>query len=41
MNYDNILDSVESQIEILKKIGFKEVECVFKYFQQGIIVAVK
>jgi len=38
---DNILDSVESQIQILKEIGFKDVECVFKYWQQGVLVAKK
>lgn len=41
MEHDNILNSVESQIDILKKVGFKDVECVFKYFQQGIIIATK
>jgi tRNA (cmo5U34)-methyltransferase len=41
MNQDNILNSVEEQIELLKKIGFTQVECVFKYLQQGIIVAIK
>lgn len=39
MNEDNILDSVESQIKILKEIGFIDVECVFKYWQQGILIA--
>ena len=38
---DNILDSVESQIKILKGIGFTEVECVFKYWQQGVLRATK
>ena len=41
MNHDNVLDSVESQIKILKKIGFKNTECIFRYFQQGILVATK
>ncbi len=41
MDEDNILDSVESQLDILKKLGFREVECVFRYFQQGIIVGKK
>lgn len=41
MEKDNILDTIDSQIEGLKKIGFTNVECVFKYFQQGIIVAIK
>lgn len=39
MNNDNILDSVESQIQLLKEIGFEDVECVFKYWQQGVIRA--
>ena len=38
---DNILDSVSSQIDILKEIGFTDVECVFKYWQQGVIRAKK
>jgi len=41
MENDNILDSVESQIEILKNIGCVDVECIFKYWQQGIIIAKK
>jgi tRNA (cmo5U34)-methyltransferase len=41
MEEDNILDTIEAQIEGLKNIGFKNVECIFKYFQQGIIVATK
>ncbi len=41
MEDDNILDSIESQIDGLKSIGFSNVECIFKYFQQGIIVATK
>jgi SAM-dependent methyltransferase len=41
MEKDNVLDSIESQIEGLKNIGFKNVECIFKYFQQGIIIATK
>lgn len=41
MNNDNLLDPIETHIETLRKIGFSQVECVFKYFQQGIIVAVK
>ena len=24
-------DTVESQLEVLRKIGFKEVDCYFKY----------
>ncbi len=30
-NSDNVPDSLESQLEVLKKIGFKNVECYFKY----------
>lgn len=41
MQEDNILDSVESQIQILKDIGFTDVECVFKYWQQGVLFAKK
>lgn len=41
MNNDNILDSVESQIQLLKEIGFEDVECVFRYWQQGVIRAKK
>lgn len=41
MNDDNILDTIESQMEILREIGFKDVECIFKYIQQGIIIAIK
>lgn len=41
MHEDNILDSVESQIKILKEIGFTDVECVFKYWQQGVLFAKK
>jgi ubiquinone/menaquinone biosynthesis C-methylase UbiE len=41
MNKDNILDPVEFHLEILKEIGFKNVECPFRYFQQGIIIGVK
>lgn len=38
---DNCLDPVETQMEILEQIGFKDVECIFKYFQQGVIVGTK
>lgn len=38
---DNILDTIESQTKILKDIGFTDVECVFKYWQQGILFARK
>ena len=41
MEKDNILDSVESQIQILKDIGFTDVECVFRYWQQGVLFAKK
>lgn len=41
MKYDNILEPVDTQIEMLRGIGFTQVECVFRYFQQGIIVAIK
>jgi tRNA (cmo5U34)-methyltransferase len=41
MYNDNILDSVEVQVEMLQKIGFKDVECVFKYWQQGVLIARK
>lgn len=41
MNNDNKLDSIEAQISILKDIGFTDVECVFKYWQQGILFAKK
>ncbi len=41
MNNDNILDTIESQLEMLNGIGFKDVECIFKYWQQGIIIAKK
>lgn len=37
----NALDPVEVQIDILKEIGFVDVECVFRYWQQGIIRATK
>jgi tRNA (cmo5U34)-methyltransferase len=30
-NPDNIPDTLESQLQALKKIGFKEVDCFFKY----------
>lgn len=30
-NPDNTPDTLESQLEVLKKIGFKEVDCYFKY----------
>ena len=30
-NPDNIPDTLESQLEVLEKIGFKEVDCFFKY----------
>lgn len=30
-NQDNIPDTLESQLEVLEKIGFKEVDCFFKY----------
>ena len=38
---ENVLDTVELQIEMLRKIGFRDVECVFRYWQQGIIIARK
>ena len=41
MQNDNVLDSVESQLQILKNIGYNSVECIFKYWQQGIIIAKK
>jgi tRNA (cmo5U34)-methyltransferase len=41
MNKDNILDPVEAHIDALREIGFKRVECIFKYFQQAVLVAVK
>lgn len=41
MNKDNILDTVETHVDVLREIGFSQVECVFKYFQQGILVAIK
>lgn len=37
----NVLDPVEIQIDILKEIGFVDVECVFRYWQQGVIRATK
>ena len=37
----NALDPVEVQIDILKEIGFVDVECVFRYWQQGVIRATK
>lgn len=37
----NALDPVEVQIDMLKEIGFVDVECVFRYWQQGIIRATK
>jgi tRNA (cmo5U34)-methyltransferase len=30
-NQDNIPDTMESQLEALKKIGFRDVDCYFKY----------
>lgn len=41
MNKDNILDPVEAHVDALREVGFKRVECVFKYFQQAVLVAVK
>jgi tRNA (cmo5U34)-methyltransferase len=41
MNNDNMLDTVEDQIRQLQAIGFVDVECVFKYWQQGVIRARK
>ena len=41
MNNDNILNPVEKHLEMLRGIGFTQVECVFRYFQQGIVVAIK
>jgi tRNA (cmo5U34)-methyltransferase len=41
MNHDNILNSVECQLEMLKKIGFKKYGCVFRFWQQGIIYGIK
>ncbi|MDD2261645.1 MAG: class I SAM-dependent methyltransferase [Clostridia bacterium] len=37
----NSLDPVDVQIDMLKEIGFVDVECVFRYWQQGIIRATK
>ena len=41
MNNDNILDTMESQIKVLREIGFKDVECIFRYIQQGILIGIK
>src|SRR6267154_5603542 len=41
MNKDNLLDPVETHLEILRGLGFSAVECVFRCFQQGVIVAIK
>jgi len=41
MNNENILDTAEVQMEIMKNIGFREVECVYKYLQHAIIIAKK
>ncbi|MDI9338415.1 MAG: class I SAM-dependent methyltransferase [Alphaproteobacteria bacterium] len=41
MENDNILDSVEDQLKILNDIGFINTECVFKYWQQSILIAKK
>ncbi len=41
MENDNKLHTIDEQIKILKEIGFREAECVFRYIQQGILVAVK
>lgn len=41
MENDNILHSVEVQLDMLKEIGFVDVECIFKYWQQGIIIGRK
>lgn len=41
MNNDNILDTAEAQMEIMKDIGFQEVECIYKYLQHALIIARK
>ena len=35
------LDSAEQDTEILKEIGFEDVECVLRYWHQGIVRAIK
>jgi cyclopropane fatty-acyl-phospholipid synthase-like methyltransferase len=40
-NYDNILHPISSQVEILKEIGFSEVENPYRYYENGLIWARK
>jgi ubiquinone/menaquinone biosynthesis C-methylase UbiE len=37
----HFIDTTDLHIKILKEIGFDNVECVFRYWQQGIIIANK
>jgi len=41
MNTVNLLDSMEIQISDLREIGFKDVECIYRFLQQGLIAAIK
>lgn len=41
MEEENILESIEIQSQMLKDIGFRIVEIPFRYWQQGILCAVK
>ncbi|MBK5208286.1 MAG: methyltransferase domain-containing protein [Flavobacteriaceae bacterium] len=41
MNHANILGSIEEQSHQLKELGVSEVECIYKYFQQGLICGIK
>src|ERR1700759_1657513 len=41
MEENNILDTMESQMEMLREIGFRDVECVLRYWQQGVLYAQK
>ena len=41
MNNANLLDSTNIQEEMLYKHGAKHVEILFKYFQQGLLCAIK
>lgn len=40
-NYDNILHTVEKQVDILRKVGFKDVESPYRYYENGLIWAKK
>ena len=38
---DHALDSIDTHLQMLREIGFVDVECILKYWQQGVILARK